>query len=307
MNNSLFIDSSFFPAKILLFGEYGIISGNSGIAIPYNRFGGRLKFHNGVNKEDNILLSIHSIKRLFNYLKLNENNFSFLDLEKFNSDLENGLWFDSSIANGYGLGSSGALVAALYSKYKIHNNADLTIVKMHLAAIEGFFHGVSSGVDPSLAFYKKTILLKSNTLSLLPDWSIEKSGLSLYLIDTGLVSKTFGLVEWFKAQMLKPIFSKYAESEFFAANNNVVQSVERSGLIPFDALMKVSHYQIDYLTPMIPEMFRKHFFAGLNNGRFAFKICGSGGGGFMLCFTADNEFTEKYLFAEGLSFTKVVE
>jgi mevalonate kinase len=107
--------------------------------------------------------------------------------------------------------------------------------------------------------------------------------------------------------MLKPIFSKYAESEFFAANNDVVQSVEHSGLIPFDALVKVSHYQIDYFTPMIPESFRKHFFAGLNNGRFAFKICGSGGGGFMLCFTHDEEFTEHYLRSEGLRFIKVNE
>ena len=199
------------------------------------------------------------------------------------------------------------MVAALFSKYKTDNISDLLKVKQRLAAIEHFFHGASSGVDPSLAFFKQAILLKKNNIGLLPDWEIGKSGLSLYLIDTGSVSKTFGLVEWFKAQMLKPIFSKYAESEFFAANEIVVQSVERNGLIPFDALMKVSHYQIDYFTPMIPESFRKHFFAGLNNGRFAFKICGSGGGGYMQCFTSDESFTEQYLQEEGLRFTKVAE
>lgn len=307
MNERIVDNTGIFPAKILLFGEYGIISGNSGLAVPYNKFDGRLRLEHAVNEMDRQLFSGQSLRRLYNFLKLNEPDFPFIDFEHLDSDLENGLWFDSNIPNGYGLGSSGALVAALYSKYKTDNSTDLLSVKKHLAAIERFFHGVSSGVDPSLAFFKQAILLKKNFISLLPEWSIEKSGLSLYLIDTGSVSKTFGLVEWFKAQMLKPIFSKYAESEFFAANNDVVQSVEHSGFIPFDALVKVSHYQIDYFTPMIPESFRKHFFAGLNNGRFAFKICGSGGGGFMLCFTHDEEFTEHYLRSEGLRFIKVNE
>jgi mevalonate kinase len=32
-----------YPAKILLFGEYGIVKGSKGIAFPLNTFGGELK------------------------------------------------------------------------------------------------------------------------------------------------------------------------------------------------------------------------------------------------------------------------
>ena len=39
------------------------------------------------------------------------------DLKTFEADLESGMYFDSSIPQGYGVGSSGALVASIYDKY----------------------------------------------------------------------------------------------------------------------------------------------------------------------------------------------
>ena len=39
------------------------------------------------------------------------------DFDKLDSDLQNGMYFDSSIPQGYGVGSSGALVAAFYDRY----------------------------------------------------------------------------------------------------------------------------------------------------------------------------------------------
>lgn len=41
-------------------------------------------------------------------------NFRFDEIEK---DLQEGMYFDSSIPRGYGVGSSGAIVAAIYDKY----------------------------------------------------------------------------------------------------------------------------------------------------------------------------------------------
>ena len=39
------------------------------------------------------------------------------DIDAFKQDVENGMYFQSSIPQGFGVGSSGALVAAVYGKY----------------------------------------------------------------------------------------------------------------------------------------------------------------------------------------------
>ena len=94
MNERIVDNTGIFPAKILLFGEYGIISGNSGLAVPYTRFGGRLRMEHADSEVDRKFVSGQSIRRLFNFLKMNEPDFSFVDLAQMNYDLEKGLWFD---------------------------------------------------------------------------------------------------------------------------------------------------------------------------------------------------------------------
>ncbi|HKM92753.1 MAG TPA: hypothetical protein VJY41_03785 [Prolixibacteraceae bacterium] len=295
----------FFPAKILLFGEYGIVAGGSGLAIPYSKYGGRLRLSNQILGDEKAVQSHESIQYFFHFLKKNESDYSFLDLSRFEVDLKNGLWFDSDIPSSYGLGSSGALVAAVYSKYRTDNSCDLLMVKKRLAIIESHFHGSSSGIDPAVSFFQQTTLFHGlNQAKLLPTWSLNQTGLSVYLVDTGVKSKTMNLVEWFKVQMQKPEFSRYAKADFFNVNQKIADSVSQSGQIIFDDVLAVSHYQIDYFTPMIPEIFRKHFFAGLENRNFAFKLCGSGGGGFMLCFS-ESDSVEDYLNLNGLMFEKL--
>lgn len=295
----------FFPAKILLFGEYGIVAGGSGLAIPYSKYGGRLRFNNYLSNNQRALQSHQSIRHLFHFIMKNETDYFFLDLLRFEDDLKNGLWFDSNIPGSYGLGSSGALVAAVYSKYRTDNSCDLLMVKNRLAYIESHFHGSSSGIDPSVAFFQQTTLFHGlNQAKLLPTWSLNQTGLSVYLVDTGVKSKTMNLVEWFKVQMQKPEFSRYAKANFFNVNQKIVNLVSQSGQINFDDVLAVSHYQIDYFTPMIPEIFRNHFFAGLENRNFAFKLCGAGGGGFMLCFS-ESDSVEGYLNHNKLSFEKL--
>ena len=41
------------------------------------------------------------------------------DLDQMASDISKGMYFDSSIPPGYGVGSSGALVAAVYDRYAL--------------------------------------------------------------------------------------------------------------------------------------------------------------------------------------------
>ncbi len=61
---------SLFSAKVLLFGEYGILENSSGLSIPHNFYKGTLKFNSVLNKD--ILCSNHEIKKYYNFLSVLE-------------------------------------------------------------------------------------------------------------------------------------------------------------------------------------------------------------------------------------------
>ncbi len=61
---------SLFPAKVLLFGEYGILKNSIGLSIPHEIYKGTLKIHSKFNK--NILCSNYEIKKFYNFLSILE-------------------------------------------------------------------------------------------------------------------------------------------------------------------------------------------------------------------------------------------
>ena len=106
-----------FYAKILLFGEYGIIKNAKGLSIPYNYFKGALRMDDATSEQ-----AIYSNKKLnefAHHLKGIDSGLVQFELERLHADLSKGMYFDSSIPQGYGVGSSGALVAAIYDRYAI--------------------------------------------------------------------------------------------------------------------------------------------------------------------------------------------
>ena len=100
--------SSFFTSKILLFGEYSIVLGSQGLAIPFPKFGGKLRFQS--DNEKNARVSNGHLREFYNHLE-SIPDFHFAEMKR---DLDAGLFFDSNIPQGYGAGSSGALCAAIY-------------------------------------------------------------------------------------------------------------------------------------------------------------------------------------------------
>lgn len=105
-----------FYAKILLFGEYGIIEDSQGLTLPYSFYKGSLKFSD--LKEEFEVSSNASLKKYSKYLQnlVLPEGFE-LNVKKFVADIDKGLIFESTIPQGYGVGSSGALVAAIFEKY----------------------------------------------------------------------------------------------------------------------------------------------------------------------------------------------
>ena len=100
-----------FNSKVLLFGEYSIIKESMALSIPYDVFGGEL----GFKSDKSIDPELRDFSKFLKNLETRK-EFDF-DFDSFAFDVGRGLFFDSSIPQGYGLGSSGALVASIYSKY----------------------------------------------------------------------------------------------------------------------------------------------------------------------------------------------
>src|SRR3990167_3789440 len=103
-----------FYSKILLFGEYGIIQDSKGLSIPYNFYNGALK--SDENPTEEAKKSNESLVKFVAYLKklqTEQPELVTFNIEVLQNDVNNGMYFDSSIPQGYGVGSSGALVAAI--------------------------------------------------------------------------------------------------------------------------------------------------------------------------------------------------
>ena len=100
------IKESLFYSKILLFGEYGIIQDAMGLSIPYNFYKGKFHFAEDRYSESNEHLRTYYT--YLSYLDTSGEAVAKLDLQAFKKDIQLGISFDSSIPQGFGVGSSGA-------------------------------------------------------------------------------------------------------------------------------------------------------------------------------------------------------
>lgn len=290
-----------FYSKILLFGEYGIIKDSKGLSIPYNFYNGALKVDE--NPSEEAVKSNASLKRFVAYLKDLQNEQPELvtfNLEVLKSDVERGMYFDSSIPQGYGVGSSGALVAAIYDKYannKITVLENLTREKLlQLKAIfsqmESFFHGKSSGLDPLNSYLSLPILINSKDNiepTGIPSQSTEGKG-AVFLIDSGIVGETAPMVNIFMENLKEEGFRKMLKSQFIKHTDACVENFLHGDMKSlFANTKKLSKVVLNNFKPMIPEQFHQVWQKGIDTNDYYLKLCGSGGGGYILGFTQDLE------------------
>lgn len=283
-----------FPAKILLFGEYSLVMGGDGLAVPYFEYSARLSFEESAFQG----FSNKSIQAIHDNYKQQVGQYAFLDLEKMEKDLKHGLWLNSNIPTGYGLGSSGALIAALYDRYKKDAEENISLLMDRLAMMEGILHGTSSGVDPLVCLLQKAIHVKGSKEVEVLDEVPKSSACKMFLLDTHVKSTTKNLVDWFKVRLEENDFAKSTRSDLVQTGNSIINQLISSKEIPKELLEVLSRFQHDYLRMMVPVDFRKHFMAGLKSGDFVLKLCGSGGGGYLLCCAFDEEKTRSYFANE---------
>jgi len=288
-----------FPAKILLFGEYGLLVDSMGLAIPYPHFSGRFSFlaESGKSLEGKESASNGELLKLLDYLKRKASRIPFLDLYRFEADLNSGLYFDSTIPSGSGLGSSGALSAAIYARYSSdRRHHDYQKIRTCLATIESSFHGSSSGIDPVISLINKPVLINKLPSAITEvDLSPFLKSYTLFLINTHVKGNTKDLVANFLLRYGQSDFKYLIDNEYLPLINHAIETTLSSDLGSFDAaIAKYSRFQLSYFTHLIPVGMRKYFEHGLESTEFHLKICGSGGGGFILGFARDRMKAETY-------------
>ncbi len=281
-----------YPGKLLLFGEYGLMFGAKALTIPFDKFSGCFSkiSSDSIASQKESAYELEKFIKWYSMNKLNEKMNYPIKVAAFQKSLFDGLYFESNIPLQYGVGSSGALCAAIYNQFGIFNldtsnlsSEILMALRDDFSLLESYFHGRSSGLDPLVSFLNRPILLENNSLQLV-DLKIEELPWQILLLDTKLTSPTSPLVKLFIEKMEVDSFRKIFNDEYVAINNQAIEAMlTKDSTIFFESLSLINQFQLENLREMIPEEIKK-VFESSRKDQLLLKLLGSGGGGFMLGF-----------------------
>jgi mevalonate kinase len=266
------LHNKIFNSKLLLLGEYTVINGGQALAIPLNKYNGSWE-----NAPSDIS-SREGLLKLLNYVKGEGTLTSLFDIKQFEDDISAGLSFVSNIPLGYGLGSSGALVAAFYHRYVFSAASDMHTLKSTLATLENAYHGASSGLDPLVCYLNKPIWLNGPHMPIqVLDSEIDTVGMFLY--DTKSSRHTETLVnQWKQRNATNPSFVE-ANKHLGALNVLGIEALLARDMIGFYYIYEqISTLQMDWYAEMIPADLVQSW----QGKDYCLKLCGAGGGGMML-------------------------
>lgn len=305
-----------FYSKILLFGEYSILCDSMGLTIPYSHFKAELSFIRD-DKYTDLDYARNSNELLSQYipylagLKERSALLCDFDVEAFVLDVKRGLYLESNIPQGYGVGSSGALVAALYKRYvrnafpddSAFTSVQINEIRLQFSQLESFFHGTSSGIDPLNCYLGQPLLIRSRediSIVGIPGDERNKEG-GIFLMNTGSPGKTEPLVNLFMEKCQESTFKSLVQDSMIPLTNGCIISLINGDTDTFfENLYQLSGFLLSNLRPMIPSHFEEVWKQGLESGEFYIKLCGSGGGGFLLGFTRNYDKAKRILKTKGI-------
>jgi mevalonate kinase len=290
-----------FPGKILLFGEYTIIIGSKALVLPFRKFSGRLEMPEEEKEpvesgsqpgQTDALRSNDDLLGLLQYLEklqADGNLLGDLDIGRLMEKVIGGLFFHSSIPEAYGVGSSGALVAAIYDEFgsgrSRFESQDFSRLRGILGQIESYYHGTSSGIDPLCCYLNKPVLFDGD-IAYPVNVPASPPGSGFFLLDSGQSGMTGPMIEYFKSRMQEPDFlDMINESMIPLIERNIDLLLESDSRLSAN-LQKLSELQYTGFRKMIPQAFHRIWKYGLQTGLYSLKLCGSSGGGYIIGYTA---------------------
>ena len=259
-----------YPAKLILFGEYSVIQTGTALAIPLSRFSGSWEYADCCDR------NLEALARYLLRIGLDSASASL------KNEIQNGLQFKSNIPQGYGLGSSGALTAAVFDQFVYRQWPSLAELKKALGSIESHFHGSSSGTDPLVSYLQKSVWLDNNEIKL-PALHTSSSSHKLFLLDSGTSRDTSAMVKIYnQSAQNKTYLDTLSRYLFHYVDDAIAAFFQEDEQLLFELFHEISHFQFRYFSDMIPEAIRSIWLDGLNSDQFKIKLCGAGGGGYFL-------------------------
>ena len=272
-------------SKVILFGEYSMIFDSTALMVPLKKFSAQWRFASHLEASGGAA-SNANLQRFADYLSTVDELKNIIDLQRLNHELYYGLFLSSNVPSGYGLGSSGTLVAAVYDGYAKQKTDDLLQLKTLFGKMESYFHGSSSGIDPLQCYLGKPFKITPKDVQLLSDDFLRKN-IQICLIDTKIKSNTKPLVEHFKKQRLNPTFYNRFQKEYTPLVKSCIDAMIKGDTeLFFNSLKRLTRGQLEFLRPMITNN-TLDLFTTEYDFNFGVKISGSGGGGYVLGFTDD--------------------
>lgn len=293
-----------YPSKLLLFGEYTIIHNSSALAIPYPTYKSHWSdevlienegvenqgFENTIDEE----FSKESLKKIFEDLKKLKQ--PKILLSKMQQDMNQGLWFCSNSPLGYGLGSSGAVCAAIYNRYAAQKATDLEQLKKELARLEQSFHGKSSGIDPLISYTNSPLWVhRDGRIEQVNLNNAPKSNATIFILNTNQPRVSAPLIGFYMEQCEQAdFFNRFVQPVSDAVERAIKAIITGNGDELMSATALISVLQFMHLPPMVTEELRNIWMLGIESQDFYLKVCGAGGGGFVLGVAKDWEKAKTY-------------
>ncbi len=198
------------------------------------------------------------------------------------NDAEEGWTYEADIPIGYGLGSSGAFVAALYDRYITKENSASPLSDlMMLSRMEGYFHGSSSGMDPMVSFTAEAVYKNEGGVFQSvkdPGWP---EGFQVYLLDSGVERSTGPLVQIYKELLRDPDFKLKIERDLVPIVEHAIHFyLSGSGQMLEDCLNIISQFQREHFSMLIPDLVKDRWDELTEIPGVYVKFCGAGGGGY---------------------------
>lgn len=280
------------PSKLILFGEYALLKGGNALGIPLPNFTGQLTLAN--SKRQFAVNSHLYLRKYLEWIKDNTSLHSYIDVAKMEDLTADGLWFDSNIPLNSGLGSSGALVAAIIHEFGKKHMEEVSLPQLRniLASFEGFFHGTSSGIDPLLTYLNQPILIKGNgeIKKIQINSSKEIMEIIHFLLPVKGNGETEKLVGVFNDKYKVTSYSQVFNSEYMRVNNNAIAMYLSGSSTDFwNVLLDLSLKQLQFFAEMIDKETAHLIREGISTQKFGLKLCGSGGGGYALGFAKSKQ------------------
>ncbi len=273
----------------MLFGEYSIIHGSEALAIPFDHFSGNWEYEIDPSKAKHLQQNLKGFHQYLKSLTSEDPLIEALDLKLFLQDLNNGLYFDSSIPTGFGAGSSGALCAAVYDRFATKKSENIGQLQQLFIQMESFFHGSSSGIDPLICYLKQSIYIKrKGEIKIIKLPKLAKKDHGFLLVNTEIPRSTDPLVKQFLLKSKDPSYKAKCKTILEPLVKMAIHALTIHNLDELkEAMRGIQHFQQEYFQEMIPKKFKFLWTNSPEQSASNVKICGAGGGGFLMLYSWD--------------------